>query len=143
MLSPFECLCGNFILPEPASYVFFYALSNLRNLLYIIGSFGLIQPETEFSVNFSNMKSVKVFYANDFSESRLHHEIYLSDARKVAPNKWRTVIRHPIKRYNKFVELAAITDCFSTSEFLKYPPELFVSQKHFSKKHREILSEEQ
>lgn len=42
-----------------------------------------------------------------------------------------------------FVELAAITDCFSTSEFLKYPPELFVSQKHFSKKHREILSEEQ
>ena len=36
MLSPFECLCGNFILPEPASYVFFYAFSNLRNLLYII-----------------------------------------------------------------------------------------------------------
>ena len=36
MLAPFECLCGNFILPEPASYVFFYAFSNLRNLLYII-----------------------------------------------------------------------------------------------------------
>ena len=36
MLSPFECLCGNFILPEPASYVFFYAIFNLRNLLYII-----------------------------------------------------------------------------------------------------------
>ena len=36
MLSPFECLCGNFILPEPASYVFFYAFSNLRKLLYII-----------------------------------------------------------------------------------------------------------
>jgi hypothetical protein len=36
LLSPFECLCGNFILPEPASYVFFYAFSNLRNLLYII-----------------------------------------------------------------------------------------------------------
>ena len=35
-LSPFECLCGNFILPEPASYVFFYAFSNLRKLLYII-----------------------------------------------------------------------------------------------------------
>ena len=29
-------VCGNFILPEPASYVFFYAVSNLRNLLYII-----------------------------------------------------------------------------------------------------------
>lgn len=37
-------------------------------------------------------------YATDFSASRLHHEIYLSDARKVAPEKWRTVIRHPIKK---------------------------------------------
>lgn len=35
---------------------------------------------------------------NDFSNSRLHHEIYLSDARRVAPEKWRTIIRHPIKR---------------------------------------------
>lgn len=37
-------------------------------------------------------------YANDFSEGRLHHEIYLSDARKVEPEKWKTVIRHPVKR---------------------------------------------
>jgi len=37
-------------------------------------------------------------YVNDFSESRLHHEIYLSDARKVTPDKWKTVIRHPIKK---------------------------------------------
>ena len=37
-------------------------------------------------------------YENDITESRLHHEIYLSDARKVAPEKWKTVIRHPIKR---------------------------------------------
>lgn len=36
-------------------------------------------------------------YENDITESRLHHEIYLSDARKVAPEKWKTVIRHPIK----------------------------------------------
>jgi len=28
---------------------------------------------------------------------RMHHEIYLSDARKVAPEKLKTVIRHPIK----------------------------------------------
>ena len=35
-------------------------------------------------------------YENDFSDTRLHHEIYLSDARKVAPEKWKTVIRHPI-----------------------------------------------
>ena len=37
-------------------------------------------------------------YENDFSAKRMHHEIYLSDARKVAPEKWRTVIRHPIRR---------------------------------------------
>ena len=37
-------------------------------------------------------------YENDFSTGRMHHEIYLSDARKVAPEKWRTVIRHPIRK---------------------------------------------
>ncbi len=37
-------------------------------------------------------------YVNDINASRLHHEIYMSDARKVAPEKWKTVIRHPIKR---------------------------------------------
>lgn len=37
-------------------------------------------------------------YVNDFSDSRLHHEIYLSDVRKVEPSKWKTVIRHPIKK---------------------------------------------
>lgn len=36
-------------------------------------------------------------YENDFSDTRLHHEIYLTDARKVAPEKWKTVIRHPVK----------------------------------------------
>ena len=37
-------------------------------------------------------------YENDITATRLHHEIYLSDARKVAPEKWKTVIRHPIKK---------------------------------------------
>ena len=37
-------------------------------------------------------------FVNDFSDVRLHHEIYLSDARKVPPEKWKTVIRHPIRR---------------------------------------------
>ena len=37
-------------------------------------------------------------YLSDLSTARLHHEIYLSDARKVAPENWKTVIRHPIKR---------------------------------------------
>lgn len=37
-------------------------------------------------------------YENDFGKGRLHHEIYLSDARKTAPEKLKTVIRHPIRK---------------------------------------------
>ena len=37
-------------------------------------------------------------YQNDLSDRRLHHEIYLSDPRKSSPEKWKTVIRHPIKK---------------------------------------------
>lgn len=37
-------------------------------------------------------------YENDINDTRLHHEIYLSDARKTAPEKLKTVIRHPIKK---------------------------------------------
>ncbi len=37
-------------------------------------------------------------YALDITDRRLHHEIYLSDPRKSAPEKQKTVIRHPIKK---------------------------------------------
>lgn len=37
-------------------------------------------------------------YVNDITADRMHHEIYLSDARKVEPPKWKTVIRHPVKK---------------------------------------------
>ena len=37
-------------------------------------------------------------YEKDFSETRLHHEIYLSDPRKSTPDKQKTVIRHPVKK---------------------------------------------
>ncbi len=37
-------------------------------------------------------------YENDLSNTRLHHEIYLSDTRKVPPEKWKTVIRYPIRK---------------------------------------------
>ncbi|MCI6771736.1 MAG: GyrI-like domain-containing protein [Oscillospiraceae bacterium] len=36
-------------------------------------------------------------YENDFSDERLHHEIYLSDPRKANPEKLKTVIRHPVR----------------------------------------------
>ncbi|MGN0707260.1 MAG: GyrI-like domain-containing protein [Faecalibacterium sp.] len=37
-------------------------------------------------------------YITDLTETRRHHEIYLTDARKTAPEKWKTVIRHPIRK---------------------------------------------
>lgn len=51
-------------------------------------------------------KSIKIMddfieangYENDLNSNRLHHEIYLSDARRTVPEKLKTVIRHPIKR---------------------------------------------
>lgn len=37
-------------------------------------------------------------YAIDMTNNRLHHEIYLSDPRRSVPEKWKTVIRHPIRK---------------------------------------------
>ncbi len=37
-------------------------------------------------------------YVPDFTNGRRHHEIYLGDPRKTAPEKLRTVIRHPVKK---------------------------------------------
>lgn len=50
----------------------------------------------------ANIERLKKFaeengYAEDFSESRFHHEIYLSDPRKCTPERLRTVIRHPVR----------------------------------------------
>lgn len=36
-------------------------------------------------------------YELNITDKRLHHEIYLSDARKISPDRLKTVIRHPIK----------------------------------------------
>lgn len=37
-------------------------------------------------------------YVSEFTGKRRHHEIYLSDPRKTAPEKCKTVIRHPIRK---------------------------------------------
>lgn len=37
-------------------------------------------------------------YALDFTDARLHHEIYLGDPRKTAPDKLKTVLRHPVRK---------------------------------------------
>ena len=40
-------------------------------------------------------------YELDITDSRFHHEIYLSDPRKCTTDRLKTVIRHPIKRSNQ------------------------------------------
>lgn len=57
--------------------------------------------EEETTVEIMNQYLQEKGYRNDFNKSRLHHEIYLSDARKVRPEKWKTVIRHPICKNDK------------------------------------------
>lgn len=42
----------------------------------------------------------KIGYTEDISDTRFHHEIYLSDPRRCAPENLKTVIRHPIRRNN-------------------------------------------
>ncbi len=37
-------------------------------------------------------------YELDITDRRYHHEIYLSDARKVAPERLKTVVRHPVRK---------------------------------------------
>ena len=53
------------------------------------------EPET---VTMMHEFMEKQGYELDITDKRLHHEIYLSDARKVAPEKLKTVIRHPIRK---------------------------------------------
>ncbi len=37
-------------------------------------------------------------YELDITDERFHHEIYLSDVRRTAPERIKTVIRHPVKK---------------------------------------------
>ncbi len=58
-----------------------------------------IGPYDDEPASIARMKEYaeEMGYEEDFSQGRLHHEIYLTDPRKSPPEKWRTVIRHPIK----------------------------------------------
>ena len=52
------------------------------------------EPET---VRLMREYMAKHGYEPDFSDTRQHHEIYLSDPRRCAPEKLRTVVRHPVR----------------------------------------------
>lgn len=59
-----------------------------------IGSYDDEPATVEMMHNFMTAEG----YELDITEKRFHHEIYLSDARRVAPEKLKTVIRHPVKK---------------------------------------------
>jgi hypothetical protein len=50
-----------------------------------------------FSEEGPTIKKLHAFIEENGSQRRgKHHEIYLSDIRRAAPDKWKTVIRQPI-----------------------------------------------
>ena len=40
--------------------------------------------------------------APDFTPERRHHEIYLGDPRRTAPQRLKTLIRHPVRKIHTF-----------------------------------------
>lgn len=53
------------------------------------------EPET---IKLMDMYAKENGYETDFASGRYHHEIYLSDPRRAAAEKLRTVVRHPVKK---------------------------------------------
>ena len=53
---------------------------------------------TVFALNYISAKLKENGYELDINDTRLHHEIYLSDSRKCDVIKLKTVIRHQIKK---------------------------------------------
>lgn len=53
------------------------------------------EPET---IRLMDQAVAQQGYETDITGERYHHEIYLSDPRRAAPEKLRTVIRHPVRK---------------------------------------------
>ena len=78
-------------------------LSKARLMKYTEGLCVQIMHKGAYDDEPRSIEMMKKFAAEnglteDFSEGRFHHEIYLSDPRKCAPERLRTVIRHPVSR---------------------------------------------
>ena len=68
-----------------------------NGITYVLGEGDIYYPDLQLpertNYNIGKFGHMRCEYLKEF-----RHEIYMSDARKVAPEKWRTVIRHPIKK---------------------------------------------
>lgn len=77
-------------------------LSRTRLIKITEGLCVQIMHKGSYSDESLSIEKMKTFisqngYEEDFSDDRMHHEIYLSDPRRCAVDKLRTVIRHPIR----------------------------------------------
>ena len=73
------------------------ALSNLRFEPFAEGKAAQIMHIGPFSEEGPTIQKVHAFIKDHGRQLRgKHHEIYLSDIRKAAPEKWRTIIRQPM-----------------------------------------------
>ena len=75
------------------------ALSKVRFESFTEGEAAQILHIGPFSEEGPTIEKVHNFIAESgYQLSGKHHEIYLSDIRKAAPEKWKTVIRQPVKK---------------------------------------------
>ena len=73
------------------------ALSSLRFESFTEGNAAQIMHIGSFSEEGPAIQKVHAFIKDNGGQLRgKHHEIYLSDIRKAAPEKWRTIIRQPM-----------------------------------------------
>lgn len=74
------------------------ALPKLRFEAFNEGKAAQIMHIGPFSEEGPTIEKVHAFIAaNGFKLSGKHHEIYLSDIRRAAPEKWKTVVRQPFR----------------------------------------------
>ena len=109
MLSPFRMVCRDFILPEPASYVFFYAIFNLRNLLYIIITNGADVASVSEKLGHSDKAITLRMYTHADQESIRRASQIFRDALKIP-------IRHELILSVKFYRYGFLYG-FCVSEF--------------------------
>ena len=74
------------------------ALSKVRFELFSEGKAAQTMHLGPFSEEGPTIERIHKFVQyNGYSQTGKHHEIYISDTRKAAPEKWKTIIRQPIE----------------------------------------------
>ena len=73
------------------------AISKLRLEAFSEGRCAQILHIGPFSEEGPTIEKVHQFIDSKSKRTEKHHEIYLSDIRKAAPSKWKTIIRQPMQ----------------------------------------------